>query len=355
MGILLSFIITSQQSCLFQATRPNTWLALVHLVRRKRAREGCKSLRQIQLTPVPNCTIVGFMRVLVACPECKRQYDASKLSAGSRFRCLCGDVLKVHRPEPHDASVVRCSSCGAPRQDNSDSCHFCSADFTLHERDLHTICPECMARVSDRARFCHHCASPLIPSGTAGEPAEEACPVCADKQMLTSRQIGNQGIAVLECPRCAGLWLARDEFKLLLQRARVTSASSEPEINADPRSYQASSRVSQEGPLYRACPTCGKLMHRRNFGRKSGIIVDQCSAHGHWFDAEELAAVLQWIQRGGERQVARIADEERREKSRQDQLKRQAEPVEADWTSSHSGSKNLVDVLGWLVSRVLVR
>jgi Zn-finger nucleic acid-binding protein len=295
------------------------------------------------------------MRLLVACSDCKKQYDASSLSAGSRFRCLCGAVLEVHQPEPHDAAVVRCSSCGAPRQGESVSCHFCSADFTLHERDLHTICPECMARVSDQARFCHHCASPLIPSGIAGEPAAQACPVCQSDRMLTSRQLGDPAIGILECPTCAGLWLAADQFKILLQRVRAVSAVAETAINVDPQGYQARNRVSQEGPLYRACPECGNLMHRRNFGRKSGIIVDHCGEHGYWFDAEELDGVLRWVRQGGEQKLAQLADQERRESLRQEKLSRQLDTVDSDWLSSHSQPRSLVDVLGWLVSRVLIR
>ena len=292
------------------------------------------------------------MRLLVACPDCNRQYDASKLAEGSRFRCLCGAILRVHRPEPHDAAVVRCSSCGAPRQGRGESCHFCSADFTLHERDLHTICPACMARVSDRARFCHHCASPLLSSGIAGEPSTQACPVCADQQMLTSRQVGKPAIGVLECPRCAGLWLAKDELQLLLQKVRATSASTEAEISATPQTYRSAERVTQEGPLYRACPVCSKLMHRRNFGRKSGIIVDQCGPHGYWFDNRELEDLLRWVQQGGEIQVARLQDEEQREATRRKQFDRQLEPADADWPASHRGSGTLVEMLGWLVSRI---
>jgi len=93
------------------------------------------------------------VRLLVACPKCRRQYDASGWAVGSRFRCHCGDVVKVREPKRHDAAVVRCSSCGAPREERDAACRFCGADFTLHERDLHTVCPGCFARVSDSARF----------------------------------------------------------------------------------------------------------------------------------------------------------------------------------------------------------
>lgn len=293
------------------------------------------------------------MRLLVACSECKRQYDASKLAQGSRFRCLCGTVLQVRQPEAHDAAVVRCSSCGAPRQADSPACHFCGADFTLHERDLHTICPACMARVSDRARFCHHCASPLMPSGDAGEPSERNCPACGVDRQLTSRRIGEPGIGVLECPHCAGLWLASEEFELLLKKVRSTAASAAEEVNLDPRSHQPGAVVDQNGSLYRPCPVCGKLMHRRNFGRKSGVIVDHCRPHGFWFDARELEAVLRWVQRGGEVVVGRLEEEENRESKRQQQLDQQMEPIDAEWPRSYRGSQTLIDLIDWLATRIL--
>lgn len=299
-----------------------------------------------------DCSILLPMRVLVACPDCTRQFDAGGLAEGSRFRCLCGSVLRVHRPRPHDAAVVRCSSCGAPREGQSRSCHFCGADFTLHEKDLHTICPGCLTRVSDQARFCHHCASPLLPAGAAGEPTEHRCPVCSHGKKLTSRRIGEPSIGILECPTCAGLWLAGDEFELLLQRTRATSASSESEVVSDPHDYQSRRRVTQDGPLYRACPQCGKLMHRRNFGRKSGVIVDQCSGHGTWFDDEELESILRWIQRGGERRVARLDEEERQAAARHAQMKRQLDAADADWQPPASRAGTLVELFGWLASRV---
>ena len=35
------------------------------------------------------------MRLIVACGECQRQYDASGREIGSRFRCHCGKVVTV--------------------------------------------------------------------------------------------------------------------------------------------------------------------------------------------------------------------------------------------------------------------
>jgi Zn-finger nucleic acid-binding protein len=36
-----------------------------------------------------------------------------------------------------------------------------------------------------------------------------------------------------------------------------------------------------------------------NFGRRSGVIIDVCRAHGTWFDRGELDAVLDFVGSGG--------------------------------------------------------
>lgn len=235
------------------------------------------------------------MRILVACPQCQRQWDASGREAGSRFHCSCGALVTVPRGRGHDAAVVRCSGCGGPREAGATACAFCGADFTLHERDLHTLCPGCFARVSDRARFCHHCASPLAPQGGAGAAVEERCPSCEEEVRLVSRSLGGRRLTVLECGRCGGLWLGEEVFRLVESEARREAASGEqaparlPPVATDP----------QQGRFYRPCPTCGQLMHRRNYGRKSGFIIDVCRDHGIWFDPGELDGVLRWVRDGG--------------------------------------------------------
>ena len=245
------------------------------------------------------------MRILVACPQCARQFDASGRAVGSRFRCLCGTTLTVPEARGQDAAVVRCSACGAPRQEGAAACGYCGADFTLHEQDLHTLCPTCMTRVSDRARYCHHCATPLMPQ-PLGPVTRHSCPVCGDGQRLTSRRLDGGSVPILECQRCTGLWLGREAFDVVLRRAR-RDALTEDERRA-PRPVELQ---RQEGALYRPCPECGVLMHRFNYARRSGIIVDSCMAHGLWFDANELDELLLWVRGGGEAVMARRhADEE---------------------------------------------
>jgi Zn-finger nucleic acid-binding protein len=197
-----------------------------------------------------------------------------------------------------DADVVRCSACGATREAGALSCAYCGSDFTIHEQDLDTICPTCMARIGDRARFCHHCATPIAAEEVAGSATDRSCPACGTSHLLTSRSLGQAGLSVLECGRCAGLWLGEEVFEILRERALK-----EGDPAPDPTGVRAGAgpRPSRGvGPLYRKCPVCASVMNRVNFGRRSGVIVDRCRDHGTWFDAAELDAVLRWLRRGGE-------------------------------------------------------
>jgi len=226
--------------------------------------------------------------------------------------------------------MVRCSSCGATRQGASASCDHCGSDFTLHERDLHTICPACAARVSDRASYCHHCATRIDPQGRAGEPTSKICPACGDERNLTSRDFGVAGLSILECPVCAGLWLSHDAFRHLVEHADKSPATSKVHSMAAARSAAAKSitatRVQQQGQFYRPCLECGQLMNRTNYGQKSGVLIDSCSAHGVWFDDDELAVILRWIRQGRSRLAKDHAEEYRKDRERR------ARKTTAPWT-----------------------
>lgn len=240
------------------------------------------------------------VKFLVACSACRRQFEAGGLAPGSLFRCSCGETVRVPRARAHDADVVRCSSCSAPRRHGAGACDHCGADFTLRERDLHTICPACMTRISDRARFCHGCGTPIVPQGKAGEPTQTACPCCSGEDKLHSRRLGKAGMTVLECPRCAGLWLGHRTFKLITEKARSGAAGADAFAAGSTGGVDRRKTTRGKGPMYRRCPECGQMMHRRNFGKRSGVIIDACKHHGYWFDAEELEAILKWIREGGE-------------------------------------------------------
>src|SRR5262245_23722279 len=253
-------------------------------------------------------------RLLVACPQCKHQYDASKLVLGQQFHCHCGAVLTVQEPRGHDAAAVCCSRCGAPRSDNALSCAYCGADFTLHERDLDTVCPQCLTRVSHKARFCHYCGVAIHPETIAGAASNLTCPSCKNGHTLKSRAWGD--VSVLECPRCAGLWMGSESFKQLTDRAAVEGMN--VEFRQRPQIARAAEvdSLTAPGVRYRPCAVCGQYMARQNFGRQSGVVIDKCRNHGIWFDADELPRILDWVRAGGlARANEEVADRQEQEEA----------------------------------------
>jgi hypothetical protein len=44
-------------------------------------------------------------------------------------------------------------------------------------------------------------------------------------------------------------------------------------------------------------------MQRKNFGKRSGVIVDWCGGHGTWLDKDELEQIATFIAAGGLREA----------------------------------------------------
>jgi Zn-finger nucleic acid-binding protein len=59
------------------------------------------------------------------------------------------------------------------------------------------------------------------------------------------------------------------------------------------------SELEPQKVVYLKCPACGKLMHRRNFARASGVIIDECKEDGIWLDADELGKIAAFVSSGG--------------------------------------------------------
>ncbi|MEM7049731.1 MAG: zinc ribbon domain-containing protein [Acidobacteriota bacterium] len=293
-------------------------------------------------------------KLVAGCAECARQYDVTGQLPGNRFHCSCGAIVTVPTPQPHESAAIHCSSCGGPRQDGAESCAFCGADFTIHELDLSALCPHCMTRLSRRAKYCHSCAHPMTATRAESTPTEVPCPSCPseeDGRRLRSRRVGR--LAILECARCAGIWLERDVFERLGRQARgghVPTSISDTSVGS--ASGTVTSPVDarpEDVPMYRPCPICGKLMNRQNYGRRSGVIVDLCKEHGLWFDADELDRILGWIKDGGldraERQTVAAARE----------AQRQRPPVAAVPMESFGRYQRplLVEAISWAVDWVI--
>lgn len=80
---------------------------------------------------------------------------------------------------------------------------------------------------------------------------------------------------------------------------------------------------------YLACPVCTARMNRVNFARSANVIVDVCKEHGIWFDAGEVHAVIDFVERGGL--------ERARRREQQDRAQENAK-LRAEWRTLHDES-----------------
>ncbi len=244
---------------------------------------------------------------LVACPDCHAQYDVSTLIEGTTFDCRCGTALESTPPVGVDAVVHRCSACGAIARDDDERCDYCAAAIEPRDRRGGLICPECMARNLEDARFCLACGVAFAPQDIGYEVGELRCP-CCEKWMGVSEVCG---LVVQECPGCHGLWAGDDVFGALIGRA--SSVARERALDG----LTSTPRVEGANPAarsveYRRCPVCDELMIRRNFRRRSGVILDVCRSHGTWLDAHELEQVAGFVLSGRAHEVDGIESDEAR-------------------------------------------
>ena len=116
-----------------------------------------------------------------------------------------------------------------------------------------------------------------------------ACPRCKTR-LLTVDEIDGQ---LQECPTCGGVFLDEGTARDVTRGAARALASR----------GAARGRAARKAPLaeegYLRCPACRELMRRVNFGHRSGIILDVCSDHGTWFDSDELARAITFVEEGG--------------------------------------------------------
>lgn len=171
-------------------------------------------------------------------------------------------------------------------------------------------CPHCFASNPADSSFCVRCARPLKGLVTDGEVLpDRLCPRC-EKPMI-GKTIGE--FPVISCDSCSGFFLTTETFEMMQKHSTSVcfpvQRSPRVELNAE-----ASVR-------YIRCPVCRTIMNRANFARVSGVIIDSCSKHGIWFDADELEKIMSFVARGGlqkarEKELEELKAEEKRMKIR---------------------------------------
>ncbi|MEM7408942.1 MAG: zf-TFIIB domain-containing protein [Myxococcota bacterium] len=229
---------------------------------------------------------------LIACPVCHTQYDVSQIAADT-IACRCGEELANEPLRSVDAAIARCGACGAQVSEEAKSCSYCGSDIVRNPEKLSLICPECFARNADDSRFCVGCGVAFRPEAVRAEGHELPCPAC--EMRMPPSQIA--GISVNECEGCHGLWVGGGNFDALVRKAA--------ELRRAAGNVAPPPRVRGGNPLdqkvtYRRCPECDMHMHRVNYKRSSGVILDECRNDGTFLDADELEQVAGFILSGGQ-------------------------------------------------------
>ena len=181
-----------------------------------------------------------------------------------------------------DAAALTCPQCGAAAAADAIQCSFCRARLAT------TACASCFGLVFVGSKHCAHCGTAIASAQarTGARPCPRGCGV------LHELSLG--GVSLDECAVCSGVWLAQDVFQRLCaeEERRTVFLGAELQERKTPTTAAPAVR-------YVPCPDCARLMNRVNFGKRSGIIVDGCSAHGTWFDADELRRVVEFVRDGG--------------------------------------------------------
>jgi Zn-finger nucleic acid-binding protein len=191
------------------------------------------------------------------------------------------------------ARIYSCPNCGGPTSESARRCEHCTAPVATER------CVHCFQMNVTSARHCSGCGRELGSSPPL-ETSSTQCPSCRVPLSALSEASG----ALFDCSRCAGQFVEHGRLRHLLERpAELGRAVPSPIKPVNPLAQKVS---------YRPCPLCATLMHRRNFGGLSGVIVDICTLHGIWFDAGELPSVLAFVEGGGlERSRLREREAER--------------------------------------------
>ncbi len=223
--------------------------------------------------------------MIVQCQRCHLRHDLTGRPPGTDISCRCGAALNL-APAGGETVALTCPQCGGSADESLARCQHCdSALATIR-------CPTCFGLAFDGNVHCPHCgdslASPaVVDHDTGRQPLP--CPRCSTDldAMVVDKTL------IDACPDCGGLWLDHTAFESIVQSRQFSDLSSAlniPTWNRQENHFQA----SEKDALYVRCPVCEHFMHRRNYARRSGIILDVCAAHGIWFDANELSRVFNY-------------------------------------------------------------
>ena len=185
--------------------------------------------------------------------------------------------------------MIRCQNCSAPLSGFKGACEYCGS-YNNVDRDL------------------------LMRTPLSSGDSPLACPACGSgMRNLELGKDGDKPLCADQCATCYGLFFPFFKLDVVLNDlARFGFLKDLPRLQDLARNAPVEAKVT-----YRKCPVCAKIMNRINFGRRSGVVTDQCHGHGIWLDAGELQRLVEWKNAGG-----KLVDEEyRKQEARNRELR----------------------------------
>lgn len=173
--------------------------------------------------------------------------------------------------------MAKCSHCSAPLPKSGIICNYCGTrnDIDLEEYEI----------VGDENN------------------QKRSCPTChIDMQTI---DIGKEySFLIQRCESCYGIFFDNNELETLVKNSVKGSKNIDlvklSQINQNPRHIDII--------VYKKCPVCQKMMLRKNYMKRSGVITDVCHEHGIWLDSGELRQILEWTKTGGAENIKEEQD-----------------------------------------------
>ena len=233
-----------------------------------------------------------------------------------------------------DAGLLHCPSCGAPVAEGVRRCTHCEAPVAT------VRCAHCLHMNVADALHCTGCGRDL-----GLEPIARDGPLLCPDCRVPMAVLDCGPAALHDCGTCGGQFVEHEAMRDLVER--------HDRLDVGARKRLAPARADTR-VRYVACPACGSMMNRQNFGAMSGVIVDVCSKHGTWFDPGELPRVLSFVESGGltrarqrhEEDVARKEREQRVQAATSQSTGGMGDSVKSD--AAMTGGSLLADLIAAL-------
>lgn len=185
--------------------------------------------------------------------------------------------------------MAKCKHCSAPLPKKSIICEYCGVrnDIELRNKNIGVKLPK----------------------------SKRTCPDCLI--YLDHIDIGKNSRFIIEkCSGCYGLFFDHHELERLIDQSVDMSYW----IDHHKLHSLLQHPLHKDKIIYRRCPVCNKMMHRKNYSNRSGVIMDYCVDHGIWLDAGELKQIQEWTKLGGKQNAVKDElDKKHRQKRAREQ------------------------------------